>query len=500
MTRRLAATACLLALLSGGAGRADVIDDFEGLAPGAIHGQNGWSADLAAAAVGRDFTRGGNQFLRLGGADNDVYKSLGAASIPDGQIGTLFFRFMPTSSMANHGIGVTEVAAPTAWAHYRATALVINDGRNAKMQGRSGGSYIDLTLGPWNTTGASSWTSGFYPGMLWQTYARTGDSAWRDAAEARTAGIESQKTNDGTHDLGFMVGIPFGLGYELTGNAAYKDVVLTAAGTLATRYSPVVGAIQSWGNKTTGKYEVIIDNMMNLEMLFWASNHGGSASLYDLAVQHALTTMEHFVRPDGGTYHVVEFDRATGQVILKRTAQGYNAESTWSRGQAWGLYGFTMTYRETGDARFLETAQALADYFIANSPEAGVPYYDFDDPANQPPWDSSAAAIAASGLLELMFFVEGEDRQRYFEAAEQMLLTLAGPGFLSDGTAFESLLMQGTVAKTGLNRVGTSYGDYYFLEALGRYEAVPEPGATWLLGCAAAAGLVAGGRRRRSSR
>jgi autotransporter-associated beta strand protein len=601
--------ACLITLIEVGPARAVVLDDFDSLTVGAINGQNDWHADSAAAGVGRDFTRNENQFLRISGGDNDIYKSLGAASIPDGQTGTIFFRFMATSAASNHGIGVTEIDAPNSWNNYRTTALIFNDSRNVKVQGRSGNSYVDLTEngganalsplvwndvwlvvnnatdtadyyirradsterimvgsglpfrngsttatldrflarvmtgtyddvmiddvhawiggvdagnvelpaapmaptlnvqalygfaagrinavngwlgqtsylsttktdGTWSTTGASGWTSGFYPGELWQMYRNTGDSAYSAAASNRTAGIEGQMNNNGTHDIGFEIFNSFGQGYKLTNNSAYKDVVLTAANTLATRYKPTVGAIQSWGNSDTGTYQVIIDNMMNIEMLFWASKHGGGSNLYDIAVQHALTTAAQHVRPDGGTYHVVQFDRNTGAVISKYTSQGYDNDSTWSRGQAWGIYGFTMSYRETGDTRFLDTAQSLANYFLDHAPETGVPYYDFNDPANPPPWDSSAAAIASSGLLELINYVNPADRQRYFDAAKKMLLTLSGPGFLSDGSTFQSILMQGAIGHGGANRVGASYGDYYYIEALGRYDAAMNP-ITW---------------------
>jgi autotransporter-associated beta strand protein len=603
---------CLAALIAVGSVHAVVLDDFEGLSVGAINGQNGWHADSASAGVGRDFTRGGNQFLRLSGADNDIYKSLGAAAIPNGQTGTIFFRFMATSAASNHGIGVTEVDAPNSWDNYRATALIDNDTRDVKVQGRSGSSYVDLaqngganalsplqwtdvwmvvnnstdtadfyirradstervlvgsglpfrngsttatldrflarvstgtlddviiddvhawiggvaagdgeipstsvsptlnvsslygfaalrinsinswlgttaylstttTSGAWNTTGASGWTSGFYPGELWQMYRYTSDTLYSTAGSTRTAGLESQEYNNGTHDIGFEIFNSFGQGYKLTNNSAYKDVVLTAASTLSTRYKPAVGAIQSWGDLNTGAYQVIIDNMMNLEMLFWASKHGGGSNLYDIAVQHALTTQRDFVRPDGGTYHVVEYNRTTGEVIGKYTSQGYSNDSTWSRGQAWGIYGFTMSYRETGDSRFLDTAEELANYFLDHLTAAGVPYYDFNDPANPPPWDSSAAAVASSGLLELMNYVGATDRQRYFDAAKKMLLALSGPGFLSDGSTFQSILLQGTTAspaRGGASRVGTSYGDYYYLEALGRYDAALNP-VTW---------------------
>jgi len=352
---------------------------------------------------------------------------------------------------------------------------------------------ITNSSGVWSTTSASSWTSGFFPGQLWQMYARTGDEVWRQRAEARIAGIESQKTNDGTHDIGFMIYNTFGKGYQLTGNTAYRDVTLTAADTLATRYSYTIGAIQSWGNKTTGKYEVIIDNMMNLELLFCAAAESGDADLYDIAINHALTTRAEHVRPDGSTYHVVEFDRATGDVLGKYTHQGYDDESTWTRGQAWGTYGFTMTYRYTRDARFLETAVSLADYFLDNLPEDFVPPNDFDAPGSAPK-DTSAAAIAASALLELMEYVDRAHADRYFTAAEEILLSLDGAAYLTADTDWESLLAEGSVGYNRTSHVGTSYGDYYLLEALTRYEAVPEPATLAMLtvGC-----LVVSGRRRR---
>ncbi len=327
-----------------------------------------------------------------------------------------------------------------------------------------------LSTGPWQYSTKIQWTSGFFPGMLWQMYRRTGDEAWRATAAARTSHLESQKLDDSIHDVGFQIFNSFGRGYAATGNEEYKDVILTAADTLATRFNPTVGAIQSWGDKETGYYTVIIDNMMNLELLFWASKNGGDASLYDIAVQHALKTHETLVRPDGSTYHTVRFDRNTGDVITKASFQGYATESTWSRGQAWGVYGFTMTYRETGDPRFLDTARNLADYFIDNLPADHVSYYDFDAPGT-PSRDSSAAAITASALMELATLVDAPDRQRYTRAGEKILLSLAGPGFLSDGSAFKSLLQHGTTGKNGRHDIGLIFGDYYFLEALERYEA-----------------------------
>jgi hypothetical protein len=240
-------------------------------------------------------------------------------------------------------------------------------------------------------------------------YEGTGDTHWREWAEAWTAGLADEKNDTSTHDVGFKIFSSFGHGYRLTGNAAYREVILQAARTLATRFNPTVGCIRSWDRN---RFPVIIDNMMNLELLFWASKNGGDSAWYDMAVSHALQTMKNHVREDGSTYHLVDYDPDTGAIINKFTVQGYDKESTWARGQAWGMYGFTMAYRETGDVRFLNTAQLIADYFIDNLPEDRVPYWDFEAP-NIPheEKDSSAAAIAASGLLELSTLVMDEDTQ-----------------------------------------------------------------------------------------
>jgi unsaturated chondroitin disaccharide hydrolase len=189
--------------------------------------------------------------------------------------------------------------------------------------------------GSWNTTSASGWTSGFFPGALWLMYQRTGDATWRSRAQTWISGLESQKNDTSTHDIGFKIFTSFGNGYRLTGDDAYRQVILTAAGSLATRYDPDVGCIRSWGEiSDTSNFEVIIDNMMNLELLFWASKHGGQAAWYDMAVSHALKTMTNHVRADGSTYQIVNYNPTTGAVKSKSTNQGYNTESTWSRGQA----------------------------------------------------------------------------------------------------------------------------------------------------------------------
>ena len=257
----------------------------------------------------------------------------------------------------------------------------------------------------WVTTVASGWPSGFFPGALWLMYQQTAHPTWRSHAQTWQAGIESQKTKTSIHDLGFMLFNSFGNGYRLTGNDAYRQVVLTAAGLARQALLRASRLHQIRGSQTAcdgPDFKVIIDNMMNLELLFWASRNGGDPEWYDMAVSHALRTAKEHVRSDGSTYQIVDFAPSTGAVQSRCNHQGYSCESTWSRGQAWALYGFTMTYRYTRDVRFLNTARATADYFIANLPGDDVPYWDFEAPGiPSEPRDSSAAAIAASGLLEL---------------------------------------------------------------------------------------------------
>lgn len=335
-------------------------------------------------------------------------------------------------------------------------------------------SYPDYTGsgGTWGTSGASGWTSGFFPGLLWLEYQKTNDPAWRTKAESWTAGLESQKNNTGTHDVGFIMFSSFGNGYRLTNNQSYKTILLTAAGSLATRYSPVVKAIKSWNAGATD-YQVIIDNMMNLELLFWAAKNGGQAVWYDIAVNHAVTTMNNHIRPDGSVWQFVNFNPTNGAVQLKTNKQGYSSSSTWSRGQAWAVHGFTIAYRETQDPRFLATAEKTADYYITHLPTDFVPYWDFQAP-NIPnePRDTSSAAIAASGLIELSSLeLDSTRKQTYMTAAQNILASLSSASYLAEGTSNKALLLHGTGNKPSGNfDTGVIYGDYYFLLGLIRYQ------------------------------
>jgi unsaturated chondroitin disaccharide hydrolase len=309
-------------------------------------------------------------------------------------------------------------------------------------------------------------------------YQATGDSAWRTAAQARQAAIESQKTNTGTDDLGFMLFNSFGNGYRLTGTDSYRQVALTAAQSLATRYSSTVGAIRALDN-TSGEsatdFKTIIDDTLNLELLFWASKHGGPSSLADKALQNALTVIGNHIRTDGSSWHLVVFNSDDGSVKRKGTIQGYSDNSTWARGQAWGVYGLTMAYRESSDARMLSAARRVADWYIAHLPSDSVPYWDFDAPGiPNEPRDTSAAAVAASGLIELsQLETDATRKQRYLDAAKATLTSLSSSAYLAEGSSARSILLHGTYNKPGgdYDR-GLVWGDYYFLEALLRYKAL----------------------------
>jgi unsaturated chondroitin disaccharide hydrolase len=316
------------------------------------------------------------------------------------------------------------------------------------------------------------WVSGFFPGSLWYMYQYTGEAKWKAAAEKYTAPLEKEKFTTTTHDLGFMMGCSFGKGYELTKNAAYREILIQAAQSLITRYNPVVGAIRSWDHNTDKwQYPVIIDNMMNLELLFWATKETGDQIYADIAVKHAITTMNSHFRENNSSYHVIDFDPETGAVRNKHTHQGLHHESAWARGQAWGLYGFTATYRETGNTEFLILAEKIAEFYLnhPNLPKDLVPYWDFDvEPGNEPR-DVSAAAITASALFELGSYIPSK-KQAYHEKAVQIINSIAKNYSSPPGVNHGFILAHSTGHKPNNSEVDVPimYADYYFLEALGR--------------------------------
>jgi unsaturated chondroitin disaccharide hydrolase len=323
------------------------------------------------------------------------------------------------------------------------------------------------------------WTSGFFPGVLWYLYEETRDTAIAALAREFSARVESQKYVTGHHDVGFMIFCSFGNGYRLTRDPAYREVIRTAATSLSTRFDPVIGAIRSWGpSASTSKwqYAVIIDNMMNLEILEWTAKEFGIGAFDRIARAHANTTMRNHFREDLSTFHVVSYDTVTGLPEKKQTAQGFSDASMWARGQAWGLYGFTMMYRETGNPDYLHRAEGMADRIINHPrfPADGIPYWDFDAPGiPQELRDASAGAIMCSALLELSRHSTPAKGAAYRKVAETQLRTLASPSYLAEkGTNGNFILRHGVGHKPAGSEVDVplSYADYYFLEALLRYK------------------------------
>ena len=318
---------------------------------------------------------------------------------------------------------------------------------------------------------SQDWTSGFFPGMLWMMYEYSGDEVWMESAHHYSMNIKQEQFNGGTHDMGFKMYCSFGNGYRLTHDPQYRDILLQGASTLITRYNPKVGSIRSWDhNRDKWDYPVIIDNMMNLELLFWATRETRDSTFYNVALRHAETTMKNHFRANQSSFHVIDYDTLTGEVIKRNTHQGYAHESAWARGQAWGLYGFTMTYRETGDVRFLEQAKAIAGFILEhpNLPADKVPYWDFDAPG-QPdiPRDVSAAAIMSSALYELSTYCP-EEKEQYVKVADQILESLSSDYLLNSDEAFPFLLDNsvGGLPNDSEIDVPIIYADYYYLEAL----------------------------------
>ncbi len=321
--------------------------------------------------------------------------------------------------------------------------------------------------GKWEITPPFEWTSGFFPGCLWYAYKLSDDIGWIEPAKDFTNGLYQQQFNTNDHDTGFRIFCSYGNGYKTVNDENYKSVILQAARSLATRFNHNVGCIQSWN----GAFQVIIDNMMNLELLFWASKNGGSSDLYSIAVSHANKTMENHIRPDGSSYQLVVYDSLSGQVLQRRTVQGYSDSSTWSRGQAWGIYGFTMCYRETNDAAYLNTAEKMADYFIEHLPADYVPLWDLNLPSDDPRQfkDASAAAIACAGLLELSEYLNDN---KYSEYAHYILNSLIN-NYMSINSGSSGIILHCAYNVNSNNPfdwdASTIWGAYYFLEALYRY-------------------------------
>ena len=328
------------------------------------------------------------------------------------------------------------------------------------------------------TTRPSDWISGFVPGSLWYLYQYSNNPKMLDHARNYTARLEQEKDNRGTHDLGFMLYCSFGNGYRLTGDTAYRSIMLTGAESLSTRFNPLTGSIRSWDfNRDKWQYPVIVDNMMNLEFLFWASKTSGDPKYRNISLSHADQTMKNHIRPDHSSYHVVSYDLETGEVEKKNTFQGYADESAWARGQAWGFYGFVVMYRETQDRKYLEQAKQIAAFLLhhPNLPADKIPYWDFNAPdIPNALRDASAGAIIASALIELSGYVDDAIlAKEYLSVAETQIRTLSSPEYFAEkGTNGNFIIKHGVGNLPGNSDIDVplTYADYYYIEALLRYK------------------------------
>lgn len=325
------------------------------------------------------------------------------------------------------------------------------------------------------TANSRWWTSGFFPGTLWYLYEYSQDPKMLEAAQNMSARVEREKFTTNNHDVGFMIGCSFGNGLRLTGEEKYKEVITTGARSLSTRFRPVSGMIQSWGSRNGWQCPVIIDNMMNLELLMDAFHMTGDSAFYKIATTHADSTMKHHYRPDYSSYHVVSFDTISGAVEVKQTHQGYADESAWARGQVWGLYGYTVMYRETKLEKYLQHAQHIAEFLVnhPNMPEDGIPYWDFNAPdIPDAKRDASAGAIMASALIELSGYVDEAKSREYLDIAEKQIRILSSPAYRASlGENGKFILMHGVGHLPGKSEVDVplTYGDYYYIEALIRF-------------------------------
>ncbi|WP_298484709.1 glycoside hydrolase family 88 protein [uncultured Maribacter sp.] len=322
------------------------------------------------------------------------------------------------------------------------------------------------------------WTEGFFPGSCWYLFEATGNKKWQMAAEKFQAQFESHKHLTTNHDLGFVFNCSYGNGFRLTKNEAFKEVMITASNSLLTRFNPNVGCIKSWDvtggwQKERGwMFPVIVDNMMNLELLFEASKLTGDSKYKEAAITHANTTIKNHFRENNSSFHVVDYNPETGEVRHKQTAQGFSHDSSWARGQAWGLYGYTVCYRYTKDKKYLEQAQKIANYILnfKGTPEDGIPYWDYNaEHIPNEPRDVSAATITASALIEL----DKYSKENYKGAIDKILNTLATKEYTAALGENHNFLLKHSVGSIPHNNeidVPLNYADYYYFEALLRYK------------------------------
>ena len=383
-----------------------------------------------------------------------------------------------------NGLSIVEKGFGTAQEQMSRQLATLGDGHS--------GFPRSLKDGELYCTSMTDWTEGFFPGCLWYLYGHTGNREWKDAASVWTGCLEPMKKYTGDHDVGLLTMSSFGNAFRLTGEQRYAGVLIEAAGSLSGRYSGTTGCIRSWNYKKSWSGEewffpVTISSLANLELLYFASEATGNPEYARIADSHALMTARNHLREDGSCCQVVDYDGNTGKVLAKGSNTGFSDSSVWARGQAWAIYGFTMAYRESGRKEFLAAAEKAASYWLSSPalPSDGIPYWDFCaglegyvphwnyDPLKYPevPRDASAAAIAASAFLELSGF--SRDGDRYFKAGEHILETLSSPEYLAGPGENGGFILKHSVGDMTRDEdvdAPLVYADYYYLEALTRYE------------------------------
>jgi unsaturated chondroitin disaccharide hydrolase len=370
---------------------------------------------------------------------------------------------------AGKGFAQTQTAKAFSFAE-KQTDLMLKEVAEAKKTAKPAmASPRSVDKGELVLVPSKDWCSGFFPGELWYLYQYSKNKKWLNEAKAYTANIEQEKTNGSTHDMGFKIYCSVGNGYKLTKDPHYKEVILEAAKTLSTRFNPTVGCIKSWDNRKEWKFPVIIDNMMNLELLFEASKLSGDPSFYKIAVSHANTTLKNHFRDDNSSFHVIDYDPETGAVLHKQTHQGIADGSAWARGQAWGLYGYTMCYRETKNKAYLKQAEKIAKFIFSSPtmPKDLIPYWDYNDPAiPNVSRDASAAAVTASALYELSRY--SANGKKYRALANTIVKNLTDHYQAEPGGSKGFILLHSTGNKPANGEIDApiSYADYYYLEAL----------------------------------
>jgi unsaturated chondroitin disaccharide hydrolase len=356
-----------------------------------------------------------------------------------------------------------QIALTRADLGYSSTVYPIN----TKGSGAAG------TDGTWTTSDGSAWTSGFFAGVQWQAYYHNPKKAMRLNATAWTQSLATQTTYG--DDVGFRTYLPWvNLSIPQT-----SDVMLAAAASKMAQWNSTVGMFRSSGGTTlstnpAGDFAVLIDHATDMQLLYWAWKQTGNTLYRDRANAHLLKLAQNYVRADGSTAQWGYYSSKTGAFVGHDKKQGYSANSAWARGQAWAIYAYANAYRMTGNSSFLATAQKVADYYIAHMPTDGVPYWDFLSPDVPNTYrDSSAAAIAASGMIDLSRRVgDAALTAKYYGAAETILNSLTSAAYLAEGSTSHGVLLHGAAyvpRKNSLPDNSLVYGDHYFLEAMNRY-------------------------------